>query len=44
MRRHMVIRDGGARDSAYFSVLDYEWLELKPVLERRRHDHATRSG
>jgi hypothetical protein len=38
----MVVRDGAARDSAYFSVLDYEWPELKPVLERRRDEHAAR--
>jgi len=42
LRRHMVVRDGAARDSAYFSVLDYEWPELKPVLERRRDEHAAR--
>ncbi len=44
LRRHMVVRDGGARDSAYFSVLDHEWAELKPVLERRRDRHAARLG
>lgn len=44
LRRHMVIRDGRARDSAYFSVLDHEWAELKPVLERRRDRHAARLG
>lgn len=44
LRRHMVVRDDGARDSAYFSVLDHEWAELKPVLERRRDQHAARLG
>ena len=30
----MVVRDGGARDSAYFSVIDDEWPELKLRLQR----------
>lgn len=42
LRRHMVVRDGGARDSAYFSVVDYEWPELKRALQARRDEHARR--
>jgi RimJ/RimL family protein N-acetyltransferase len=43
LRKHMVIRDGGARDSAYFSVIDDEWPDLRGRLERRRDEHlATR--
>jgi len=35
LRKHMVVRDGGARDSAYFSVIDDEWPALKAQLRRR---------
>jgi RimJ/RimL family protein N-acetyltransferase len=34
-RKHMVVRDGGARDSAYYSVIDDEWPSVKAGLERR---------
>jgi N-acetyltransferase len=34
-RKHMVVRDGGARDSAYFSVIDDDWSAVKERLERR---------
>ncbi|MGA2011791.1 MAG: GNAT family protein [Solirubrobacteraceae bacterium] len=34
LRKHMVVRAGGARDSAYFSVIDDEW----PALSRRLAD------
>jgi RimJ/RimL family protein N-acetyltransferase len=39
LRKHMVVRDGGPRDSAYFSVIDDEWPELKQRLGRRRDEH-----
>jgi RimJ/RimL family protein N-acetyltransferase len=39
LRKHMVIRDGAPRDSAYYSVIDDEWPELKALLERRRRAH-----
>jgi RimJ/RimL family protein N-acetyltransferase len=39
LRKHMVVRGGDARDSAYFSVIDDDWAELKPRLERRRDQH-----
>jgi hypothetical protein len=31
----MVVRDGGERDSAYFSVIDDEWPRVKTDLCRR---------
>lgn len=35
LRKHMVVRDGGARDSAYFSVIDDEWPSVKRRLQER---------
>jgi RimJ/RimL family protein N-acetyltransferase len=35
LRKHMVIRDGGARDSAYYSVIDDEWPMVKRHLVER---------
>jgi N-acetyltransferase len=35
MRKHMVIRDGGPRDSAYYSIVDDEWPRLKAQLLAR---------
>ncbi|MGH2868952.1 MAG: GNAT family N-acetyltransferase [Solirubrobacteraceae bacterium] len=35
LRKHMVVRDGGARDSAYYSVIDDEWPALKERLRSR---------
>lgn len=35
LRKHMVIRDGGERDSAYYSVIDEEWPRVKSHLRRR---------
>ena len=35
LRKHMVIRDGGPRDSAYFSVIDDEWPVLKDRIQAR---------
>ena len=42
LRKHMVVRDGGERDSAYYSVIDDEWPALRERLERRVEDHLTR--
>jgi RimJ/RimL family protein N-acetyltransferase len=39
LRKHMVVRNGGERDSAYYSVIDDEWPGLK---ERLRSRLATR--
>jgi N-acetyltransferase len=35
MRKHMIVPDVGVRDSAYFSVLDEEWPEVRANLQRR---------
>lgn len=34
-RKHMVVRDGGERDSAYYSVIDDDWPEVKRRLQGR---------
>jgi N-acetyltransferase len=34
-RKHMVVRDGGPRDSAYYSVIDDDWPALKQALQAR---------
>jgi N-acetyltransferase len=36
LRKHMVIRGGGERDSAYYSVIDDEWPAVKRQLVARR--------
>ncbi|MGH2855862.1 MAG: GNAT family N-acetyltransferase [Solirubrobacteraceae bacterium] len=35
LRKHMVVRDGGERDSAYYSVIDDDWPRVREGLERR---------
>jgi N-acetyltransferase len=35
LRKHMTVPDVGVRDSAYFSVVDDEWPEVRANLERR---------
>jgi len=35
MRNHMTVPDVGLRDSAYFSVIDSEWPDVRANLERR---------
>jgi N-acetyltransferase len=35
LRKHMIVPDVGVRDSAYFSVIDEEWPEVRANLERR---------
>lgn len=35
LRHHVLIRDGQVRDSAYYSVLDTEWPEVKAGLEAK---------
>lgn len=42
LRKHMVVRDAGARDSAYYSVIDDEWPELRERLSQRVDDHLAR--
>jgi RimJ/RimL family protein N-acetyltransferase len=34
-RKHMVVRDGEARDSAYYSVIDDDWPAVKRALQAR---------
>lgn len=34
-RKHMLVRDGRWRDSAYYSILDEEWPEVETNLRRR---------
>ncbi|MBM7119025.1 GNAT family N-acetyltransferase [Archangium primigenium] len=36
LRQHLLIRGGLVRDSAYYSILDTEWPEVKARLERLR--------
>lgn len=42
MRKHMVVRDGGERDSAYYSVIDDDWPRVKAHLTRRLAQHLAR--
>jgi RimJ/RimL family protein N-acetyltransferase len=35
MRKHMLVRGGRRRDSAYYSVIDDDWPEVRANLERR---------
>ena len=46
LRKHMTVPDVGVRDSAYFSVIDEEWPEVRVNLERRflRDRPSRRSG
>jgi RimJ/RimL family protein N-acetyltransferase len=37
LRNHMIVPDVGQRDSAYYSVIDSEWPEVRANLERRLH-------
>jgi RimJ/RimL family protein N-acetyltransferase len=39
MRKHMVVRDGERRDSAYYSVIDDDWPAVRANLERRLEQH-----
>jgi RimJ/RimL family protein N-acetyltransferase len=39
LRKHMIVRDGGPRDSAYYSVIDEEWPEVKRHLQARLAAH-----
>ena len=44
MRNHMIVPDVGLRDSAYFSVIDGEWPEVRANLRRRRDAVETSAG
>jgi RimJ/RimL family protein N-acetyltransferase len=39
MRKHMIVPDVGQRDSAYYSVIDDEWPEVKAGLRQRLERH-----
>jgi RimJ/RimL family protein N-acetyltransferase len=39
LRRHMIVPDVGQRDSAYYSVIDEEWPEVRANLQRRLASH-----
>jgi N-acetyltransferase len=34
-RKHMLVRDGELRDSAYYAIVDDDWPEVRANLERR---------
>ena len=34
-RKHMIVREGQRRDSAWYAVIDDDWPEVKAALERR---------
>jgi RimJ/RimL family protein N-acetyltransferase len=38
-RKHMIVRDGERRDSAWYSVVDDEWPGVRENLERRLAQH-----
>jgi N-acetyltransferase len=40
LHKHMVLRDGSSRDSAYYSVIDDQWRAVRAGLERRLHGHS----
>jgi N-acetyltransferase len=42
-RKHMVVRDGAPRDSAYYSVIDDDWPALRERLERRLRSYRVSS-
>ena len=42
-RKHMLVRGGQRRDSAYYSVIDDEWGAVRANLERRLEQHRRRA-
>jgi RimJ/RimL family protein N-acetyltransferase len=40
-KKHMIVRGGERRDSAWYSVLDDDWPRVKENLEARIRRHAT---
>jgi hypothetical protein len=34
-RKHMLVRDGELRDSAWYAIVDDDWLGVRASLERR---------
>lgn len=43
-RRHMTIEDVGVRDSAFYSITDLEWPDVRANLRRRLDSVRARSG
>jgi N-acetyltransferase len=43
-RQHMVLPDGTLRDSAWYSVVDREWPDVRANLERRLTARTARDG
>jgi len=43
LRKHMTVPDVGVRDSAYFSVVDDEWPDVRANLRRRLASRSSRS-
>ncbi|HLY15338.1 MAG TPA: GNAT family protein [Candidatus Limnocylindrales bacterium] len=43
-RKHMVMPGGRARDSAYYSVIDTEWPDVRAHLQARLARHSTKEG
>jgi N-acetyltransferase len=41
-RKHMLVRGGETRDSAYYSIVDTEWPSVRSNLERRIREHDAR--
>lgn len=41
LRKHMVMPDGSARDSVYYSVVDTEWADVKRYLEKSVMERTT---
>ena len=42
LRKHMLVRGGQRRDSAYYSVIDDDWPQVCANLERRLTKHLQR--
>ncbi len=43
-RKHMVMAGGRARDSAYYSVIDTEWPDVRAHLQARLVRHSSKEG
>ena len=43
-RKHMLLPDGGVRDSAYYSITDDEWPDVEGNLRRRLESIREREG
>ncbi len=51
LRKHMIVRDGRARDTVYYSIVDDEWPAVRARMETRlygaaggAHDRGDRDG